>query len=150
MKDNKSRSGSLGSSERGGGTQRRQSWAGKVVYALDRCGTDTRKPFASHASHSSLKCNRPWFTNKAIQKQLQDYAGGLPENLSHVLYGLIKSGHIERAYRPGHTRGKKNYIYRRTGKAFREKQIMGEVEKALMIKFENPKLAKWFREMMIY
>ena len=125
--------------ERGGITQGRQSWAGKTIDCLLPVGTEKQGL---------------WFTHKAIKDRLKNRGYGVPENLGQVLYGLVKSGHLERSMKPNHMKGKQVYrnefIYRRTGKPYREKKSMGKVALGNQIRLDHPRLAKWFRDMMIY
>lgn len=119
--------------------QQRQSWARKTIEALTPIGTEK----------AGL-----WFTHKAIKDRLKNRGYGVPENLGQVLYGLVKSGHLERSMKPNHMKGKQVYrnefIYRHTGKPYREKKSMGKVARGNQIRLDHPRLAKWFRDMMIY
>lgn len=139
MKNKKNISGSLGSSERGGEIQRRQSWPEKIALALNPIGTEKRAL---------------WFTHSGIEKRLQDQGQAVPDKLFQYLLILIKSGHIERAAKPLQMKAKYNqgpeYIYRRTAKPFKPAKRLKGIEIGEKIYRENPRLAKWFRDMMIY
>lgn len=123
--------------ERGGITQGRQSWAGKVVNTLQPVGTEK----------AGL-----WFTHKAIMKRLQDQGRGKPNNLGQVLYDLVKSGHLERAAKPDKIKdqftARPEYIYRRTVKPFREKEFLQDAARGFALRLEHARLPKWFRDMM--
>ena len=121
--------------ERDGITQDRIAWPEKVIMSLQPCGTEK----------AGL-----WFTHRAIQKRLQDHAGGCPDNLAQVLYALVKSGHIERAVKPKSIAPKHGprieYIYRRTGKAFKPgKPVM---QKGFDVWVKYKRFPKWLRDMM--
>lgn len=123
--------------ERGGITQGRQSWAGKVIITLQPIGTEK----------AGL-----WFTHKAIMKRLQDQGRGKPDNLAQVLYYLVKSGHLERAAKPDKIKdqftARPEYIYRRTAKPYQEKPAMKATGRGFQLRLEHARLPKWFRDMM--
>lgn len=121
--------------ERDGITQDRIAWPEKVIMALQPCGTEK----------AGL-----WFTHRAIQKRLQDHAGGCPDNLAQVLYTLVKSGHIERAIKPEKIKAqyapRHEYIYRRTGKAFKPGKPVMQQGFDVWVKYKR--FPKWLRDMM--
>lgn len=129
-------------------TQLRRAWPEKVIAALHPFGTEKQGL---------------WFTHGGIYKRLQEREGlrpdEMPQNLNQVLYGLVRSGHLERAIKPDKMRAtyqtQQEYIYRRTAKAFEPKTIKGmnapadDLERGRQIQLDSPRLPKWFRDMMM-
>lgn len=141
----KHNSGRLGSNERDGISQVRIAWPEKVVAALASDGTEYQGK---------------WMTHKAVYKRLVDMGHeDAPKSLTLILQNLTKSGHVERAARPvKENRIRQEYIYRRTGKAFKA-QVMGkgfkngtnieDLNRGFQIYRDHPRLPKWFRDMML-
>jgi len=130
-------------SERDGSTQVRSIWSEKIVSVLKPCGTE--KPGL-------------WFTHARIKRRVMDHYGALPDNIAQILYGLVKDGYLERASKPDNIVDqfaiRKGYIYRLTSKPFTVKRPHGmnaplqDIEKGFQVWLDNPKMPKWFRDMM--
>ncbi len=135
--------GQAASYERDGIAQGRITWGRKIVAALQPFGTGDQGA---------------WFTHAALLRRVKDHHQDTPQDLTHELYGLVKTGHIERAIRPDQVQDKQvsrtEYIYRRTAKAYRPKEVKGmnapiaAMDRARQIQLDNPRLPKWFRDMM--
>lgn len=133
-----------GRDERGGAKAGRMSWQGKIAHSLQACGTENRGL---------------WFTHKGVIRRLQEHGHeNVPESLTQFLRDLVLSGHIERAIKPdkGEYRPRKEFIYRRTAKAFKP-SVMGQgmnavnpedIQKAWQRRLDHKRLPKWFRDMM--
>lgn len=138
---NKKQNQKTGSDERDGITKGRRAWPEKVVSALHPFGTEK----------AGL-----WFTHGGIYKRLQEREGlrpcEMPQNLNQVLYGLVRSGHLERALKPDKLRAayqvQQEFIYRRTSKPFTVKVFREDIEQGRQIYLDSPRLPKWFRDMM--
>ena len=137
--------GRAGRDTRDGISDRRIAWGEKVAAALQPRGTEKEGL---------------WFTHASVRARMMDQGfSNVPERLSIVLRGLVKSGYLERALRTvkGGRNLKPEYIYRRTSKTFKAK-IMGEgmkgnpsrtMQKAFQLRLDHARLPKWFRDMMV-
>ncbi len=120
-------------------TQDRKAWPEKIAQALQPVGTEKQGQ---------------WFTHAAIVRRIVARYGTAPKNVAQVLYDLVKSGHVHRAAKPQKLRDahsqKPEYIYRRTGKAFKPKELLGGAafQRGLERKRDYSGLPKWFRDMM--
>lgn len=142
MKPENDKAGKEGKrNERDGTNAARLAWPEKVALALQPFGTE--KP-------------GQWFTHAAIVRRVNErYGTDLIDAFQH-LYDLIKSGHVVRAAKPHRIKDKfaphttPEYIYQRTGKAFKAKKTMAgaALQKGLRTKWDHGRLPKWFRDMM--
>ena len=107
---------------------------------------------------------RKWYSSRLITEHLNAELG---RNIKPTVYllRLIKSGHVERAYKPRHLinskNGKHEFIYRWTGRPYRDKveclkrlsyENMPPTDKAIIMNFlksHYPGLPDWYRRMML-
>lgn len=107
---------------------------------------------------------RKWFSSRAITAHLQTE---LSRNIKPTVYllRLVKSGHVQRAYKPTHLIKSKNgqheYIYRWSGRPYHDKierirnlpyDDMKPTDKAIIMRFLNahyPGLPGWYQRMML-
>lgn len=107
---------------------------------------------------------RKWFSSRAITAHLQTEMG---RNIKPTCYllRLVKSGHIERAYKPNHLinskNGKPEFIYRWSGRTYHDqierlKQVPYDdllpIYKAQVMRFLNahyPDLPSWYKRTML-
>lgn len=117
-----------------------KSWAEKVAEAMQPFGTEQK---------------RFWFTSKGVENRMVYQGLGKPQGtLEQYLFLLVKSGHVERAEKPQKMKDKqvrqKEYLYRRTEKPLIPAKRIKGGQIGEKIYRDNPKLAKWFRDMMVY
>lgn len=107
---------------------------------------------------------RKWFSSRAITAHLQTE---MRRNIKPTCYllRLVKSGHVQRAYKPAHLINSKNcqkeFIYRWSGRAYQDNiEYLKEfsyddllpVYKAQVMRFLNahyPDLPCWYQRMML-
>ncbi len=108
--------------------------------------------------------HRKWYSSQAITRHLNNRLGRNIKPTSSLLR-LVKSGHIERAYKPPHLINSKNcqkeFIYRWSGKAYRDKierlkqlsyEDMCPTDRAIIMRFLNahyPDLPGWYQRIML-
>ncbi|OFW88505.1 MAG: hypothetical protein A3B66_08545 [Alphaproteobacteria bacterium RIFCSPHIGHO2_02_FULL_46_13] len=108
--------------------------------------------------------SRKWFSSRAITVHLKVELGRDIKPTSSLLQ-LVKSGHIERAYKPRHLinskNGKQEFIYRWSGKAYHDKieslkkllyEDMPPTDRAIIMSFlkaHYPNLPGWYRRMIL-
>jgi hypothetical protein len=98
-----------------------------------------------------------WYSHYKIKELIAQSEGiefsDMHHSISTHLLSLVRSGHLERTYKPPHLSRKlhpgKEYLYRWTRKPF--KRYVRDVNEAIGqdIWREHPKLPKWFRRMML-
>lgn len=107
---------------------------------------------------------KKWYSSRAITVHLKAEIGRDIKPTSSLLQ-LVKSGHIERAYKPPHLinskNGKREYIYRWSGKAYHDQierlkklpyDDLLPIYKAQVMRFLNahyPDMPDWYLRMML-
>lgn len=142
------KTGHSAKANRDGMTGVRMAWPEKIASSLEPSGTEPKPR---------------WFTHSGVFKRVMQKwdlrPADMPENLAMILYRLVRQGYLERALKPAHIqpnyRPRREYVYRRTDKAFKPVKKLGlrnapqaAIGKGLALWRDHGKLPKWFREMM--
>lgn len=107
---------------------------------------------------------KKWYSSKTITVHLKVELGRDIKPTSSLLQ-LVKSGHIERTYKPRHLinskNGKQEFIYRWSGRPYHDKierlkklpyEDMPPTDRAIIMSFlkvHYPNLPSWYRRMML-
>lgn len=107
---------------------------------------------------------KKWYSSRAITAHLKAELGRDIKPTSSLLQ-LVKSGHIERAYKPPYLinskNGKQEYIYRWSGRPYHDKierlkklpyENMPPTDRAIIMRFlkaHYPDLPGWYQRMML-
>lgn len=111
-----------------------------------------------------INSRKKWYSSRAITEHLNAVFNRNIKPTSSLLR-LVKSGHIERAYKPPHLinsrNGKREYIYRWSGRPYHDKierlkklpyQDMPPTDRAIIMRFLSahyPGLPGWYQRMML-